>query len=70
MGIGKPDPAVYLAALRSMGVEAREAIALEDSPRGAEAAKRAGIFTVAIPNNVTRRMGPTGATSRWSPWRT
>ena len=61
VGIGKPDPAVYLAALRSLGVEAREAIALEDSPRGVEAAKRAGIFTVAIPNNVTRRMGPTGA---------
>ena len=61
VGIGKPDPAVYFAALRSMGVEAREAIALEDSPRGAEAAKRAGIFTVAIPNDVTRRMGPTGA---------
>ena len=61
VGIGKPDPAVYLAALRSMGVEAREAIALEDSPRGEEAAKRAGIFTVVIPNNVTRRMGPTSA---------
>ena len=61
VGIGKPDPAVYLAALRSMGVEAREAIALEDSPRGVEAALNAGIFTVVIPNDVTRRMGPTGA---------
>ena len=61
VGIGKPDPAVYYAALRSLGVEAREAIALEDSPRGAEAALNAGIFTVAIPNDVTRRMGPTGA---------
>ena len=61
VGVGKPDPAVYLAALRSMGVEAGEAIALEDSPRGVEAATTAGIFTVAIPNNITRRMGPTGA---------
>ena len=61
VGIGKPDPAVYLAALRSMGVEAREAIALEDSPRGVEAALNAGIFTVVIPNDVTRRMGPTSA---------
>ena len=59
--VGKPDPAVYLAALRSLGVAASEAIALEDSPRGVEAAKRAGIFTVAIPNDVTRRMGPTSA---------
>ena len=61
VGIGKPDPAVYLAALRSLEVEAGEAIALEDSPRGVEAAIQAGIFTVAIPNNVTRRMGPNGA---------
>ena len=44
-----------------LGVEAGEAIALEDSPRGAEAAKNAGIFTVVIPNDVTRRMGPTSA---------
>ena len=61
VGIGKPDPAVYLAALRSLGVAAGEAIALEDSPRGVEAAMHAGIFTVAIPNDVTRRMGPTSA---------
>ena len=61
VGVGKPDPAVYLAALRSLRVEAGEAIALEDSPRGVEAAMHAGIFTVAIPNDVTRRMGPNGA---------
>ena len=61
VGIGKPDPAVYHAALRSLGVEAGEAIALEDSPRGVEAAIQAGIFTVVIPNVVTRRMGPTSA---------
>ena len=61
VGIGKPDPAVYLAALRSLPVEAGEAIALEDSPRGVEAAIQAGIFTVAIPNDVTRRMGVHGA---------
>ena len=61
VGVGKPDPAVYLAALRSLEVEAGEAIALEDSPRGVEAAIQAGIFTVAIPNDVTRRMGPNGA---------
>ena len=61
VGIGKPDPAVYLAALRSLGIEASEAIALEDSPRGVEAALNAGIFTVVIPNDVTRRMGPTSA---------
>lgn len=50
----KPAPDLYLAALRRLGVDAREAIAFEDSPRGVEAAKRAGIFCVAVPNAVTR----------------
>ncbi len=61
VGTLKPDPTVYLAALRALDVEAAEAIAFEDSPRGVEAATRAGVFTVAIPNDVTRRMGDAGA---------
>ena len=59
--VGKPDPAVYLAAMRDLDVAAGEAIALEDSPRGVEAARRAGVFTIAVPNGVTRRMGDAGA---------
>ena len=59
--VGKPDPAVYLAAMRDLGVAADEVIALEDSPRGVEAARNAGAFTVAVPNDVTRRMGNAGA---------
>ena len=59
--VGKPDPAVYLAAMRDLDVAAGEAIALEDSPRGVEAARRAGVFTVAVPNDVTRRMGDPAA---------
>ena len=61
VGVQKPDPAVYLAALRALGVAAQEAIALEDSILGVQAARTAGIFTVAIPNDVTRRMGDAGA---------
>lgn len=61
VGALKPDPAVYLAAMRDLDVAAHEAIALEDSPRGVEAARRAGVFTVAVPNAVTRRMGDAGA---------
>jgi HAD superfamily hydrolase (TIGR01509 family) len=52
----KPDPALYLAVLKVLGVEASEAIALEDSPNGILAAKRAGIFCVAIPNALTRQL--------------
>ncbi len=61
VGVGKPDPAVYLAALRALDVAPTEAIAFEDSQRGVQAARAAGIFTVAVPNDVTRRMGDAGA---------
>ena len=61
VGVGKPDPTVYVAALYALGVSADEAIAFEDSSPGVQAATTAGIFTVAIPNNVTRRIGPTSA---------
>jgi HAD superfamily hydrolase (TIGR01509 family) len=46
----KPDPELYLNALRALQVSADEAFALEDSPLGVKAAKRAGIFCVAVPN--------------------
>lgn len=50
----KPDPAVYHLALDRLGAAASRAIAFEDSPKGIEAAKRAGLFCVAIPNGMTR----------------
>jgi putative hydrolase of the HAD superfamily len=50
----KPDPALYLLALEKLAVSADEAIAFEDSPNGILAAKRAGIFCVAIPNPLTK----------------
>ena len=50
----KPDPALYLLALERLGVAPDQAIAFEDSPNGILAAKRAGIFCVAIPNPLTR----------------
>ena len=49
----KPDPALYQAALAALGVRPAEAIALEDSPNGILAAKRAGLFCVAVPNVLT-----------------
>lgn len=50
----KPDPALYLLALEKLGVAADEAIAFEDSPPGIEAAKRAGLYCIAVPNSLTR----------------
>ena len=50
----KPDPAVYHLALERLGVTAENAVAFEDSPKGIEAAKRAGLCCIAIPNPMTR----------------
>jgi HAD superfamily hydrolase (TIGR01509 family) len=49
----KPSPALYLEALDGLGVAADEAIAIEDSPNGVAAARAAGVFCVAFPNEVT-----------------
>ena len=50
----KPRPDLYLEALELLDVEAAEAIAFEDSPNGVRAARAAGIFCFAVPNEVTR----------------
>lgn len=49
----KPEPDLFLAALSALAVQPGEAVVLEDSPNGVKAAKRAGIFVVAVPNPVT-----------------
>jgi HAD superfamily hydrolase (TIGR01509 family) len=53
----KPAPTLYLEALEALGVAANEAVAFEDSPNGVLAAKAAGVFCVAVPNEVTRDLG-------------
>jgi HAD superfamily hydrolase (TIGR01509 family) len=53
----KPSPTMYVEALHLLGVDAAEAIVFEDSPNGIAAARAAGIFVVAIPNDVTRDAG-------------
>lgn len=52
----KPAPELYHAVLDALGVRADEAIALEDSPNGILAARRAGIFCVAVPNSLTQHL--------------
>ena len=52
----KPDPSLYLLTLTSLGLQPGEAIVFEDSPNGVTAAKSAGIFVVAVPNDLTRRL--------------
>ncbi len=51
---GKPDPAVYKAAITALQIVPSEGLALEDSPNGVTAAKGAGLFCTAVPNQMTR----------------
>lgn len=57
----KPEPDLYLSVLDCLGVPASDAIAIEDSPNGVAAAKRAGMRCVAIPNSITARLDLSGA---------
>jgi HAD superfamily hydrolase (TIGR01509 family) len=49
----KPSPVLYVEALDIVGVGAESAAAIEDSPNGIAAAKAAGLYCVAVPNEVT-----------------
>ncbi len=52
----KPAPTLYQVALADLGVEPHKAIALEDSQNGVTAAKKAGMYCVVVPTNVTSHM--------------
>ena len=45
---GKPDPEVFLNVAAGLGVDPEICIVFEDSPTGAEAARRAGMQTVIV----------------------
>ncbi|HSG24996.1 MAG TPA: HAD family hydrolase [Anaerolineales bacterium] len=51
----KPDPALFLLAADRIGVQPNEVIVLEDSSNGVRGAKRAGMFVVVVPNEITRK---------------
>jgi beta-phosphoglucomutase len=48
---GKPDPAMYRLASERMNLSTNHLLALEDSPRGVEAAKSAGIACIGVSSN-------------------
>ena len=52
----KPEPDLFLAAAEALGVHPEDAVAIEDSPNGITSAKRAGLFCVAVPNQMTREL--------------
>lgn len=48
----KPDPEIYLSVLHKMNTKAENAIVLEDSSIGVEAAYRAGIDCIQVPDLI------------------
>ena len=59
-GRTKPNPDIYLKALEVLKVQNTEAVVFEDSLYGVDAARRAKIFVVAVPNPLTAKMGVSG----------
>ena len=57
----KPSPEPYLLGLQRMGVAAGEALVIEDSPRGLQAATAAGIRCIILRNALTRHHDFPGA---------
>jgi HAD superfamily hydrolase (TIGR01509 family) len=57
----KPSPEPYLLGLARMGVRADEALVIEDSPRGLQAATAAGIRCIILRNALTRHHDFPGA---------
>jgi len=52
----KPNPDLYVVALSRLGTSPDRAVAIEDSQNGVAAAKGAGMFCVAVPNQMTMDM--------------
>jgi HAD superfamily hydrolase (TIGR01509 family) len=57
----KPDPAIYELAVRSLGVDAGDAVAIEDSRNGLLAATAAGLACVVTTSEYTRNEDFAGA---------
>ncbi|PQV42138.1 HAD family hydrolase [Methanohalophilus euhalobius] len=50
---GKPDPEPFLKAARMLEVDPTDCVVVENATKGVEAAKRAGMYCVAVPTYVS-----------------
>ncbi|MDX1811069.1 MAG: HAD-IA family hydrolase, partial [Gammaproteobacteria bacterium] len=57
----KPAPDIYEYVLNKLGIDASEAIALEDSYNGVKSTTAINLFTVVTPNNYTAHESFEGA---------
>lgn len=52
---GKPHPEPFLKALKLLGARASEAAVIENAPFGIQAAKKAGLFCIALETSLPRK---------------
>ena len=60
----KPAPDAYLAAAAALGCPPGACVVVEDTPRGLQAGRAAGMRVVAVPSDLTADQDFTGATRR------
>jgi HAD superfamily hydrolase (TIGR01509 family) len=57
----KPDPEPYLTAVKRCGLSPEDCVIVEDSERGLESAKAAGIKCIVVPHVLTKNSDFSGA---------
>lgn len=62
----KPDPELYIQAVKALDIKPSEAVAFEDSLNGLKAAREAGVHCVVVPNQVTSHLEFYGHSHRLS----
>lgn len=60
----KPAPDAYLTAAAAVGLAPADCVVVEDTPRGLQAGRAAGMRVVVVPSDLTRDQDYTGATAR------
>ncbi len=63
IGKSKPEPDLFLAAAKKLGVNPHNCVVIEDSKYGVEAAKRAFMHCIAIPSVTEKPLAPAFATA-------
>ena len=59
----KPDPEMYITAMKRLGLQPQECLVVEDNPNGVEAGKASGAFVLQVVSvldvnyeNITRKI--------------
>lgn len=53
---GKPEPDIYLKVAKELNEKPENCVIIEDSPHGITSGKKAGMISVAIPNEYTKKL--------------